>query len=274
MDTSTLIVVFLLVTAASLASYALSHWSSIRGAIGLSWAATSLGTTMLLVAAAIVVLTFVFRGPLWRPNLGAEQPMRERAAASEETSASELEASLVPSGAVGISPAVASQSAHSPRNRRSLEDDSLVPTPSEPQVSKAPPAPSGPKLSSAPAGAFKDNDLWGATRCVHAYHPGSDLTEWKIDNDCDLPVGVRVSGCDANAGPCGPMIFPSKLQRPITLEEQTVFGFNVSYVACFASTAAVIYLIGAPSEERATDAWREQFEVARSGDSCLLQIRN
>lgn len=85
MDTSTLLVVFLLVTAATLASYALSQWSTIRGALGFGWAATSIGTTMLLTAAVIVVLTFVFRGPLWRPALGIEQQMRETAGAAEET---------------------------------------------------------------------------------------------------------------------------------------------------------------------------------------------
>src|SRR5687767_15812675 len=117
MDTSTLIVVFLLVTAASLASYALSHWSSIRGALNLSWAATSIGTTMLLVAAAIVVLTFVFKGPLWRPNLGAEQSMHERAAAPEETSARRLDTSLVSPEAAPTQPATSSQTARSSRSR-------------------------------------------------------------------------------------------------------------------------------------------------------------
>lgn len=273
MDTSTLIVVFLLVTAASLASYALSHWSSVRGVVNMGWAATSLGTTMLLVAAAIVVLTFVFRGPLWRPNLGGEQQVRERAAAPEETSARRREASSPSSGAASTSAAGANQAARSSRDRHAAEDlsDSMV---GEPQTTTAAITPSKTRLSSAPAAAYRNDDPWAATRCVHVYHPGSDLTEWKIDNDCDLPVGVRISGCDANTGPCGPMIFPSKLQRPIALDEQIVYGASIHHVACFAATASVIYLISAPSEERATDSWREQFAAARASDSCLLQIQN
>lgn len=271
MDTSTLIVVFLLVTAASLASYALSHWGLIRGALNLSWAATSIGTTMLLVAAAIVVLTFVFRGPLWRPNLGAEQQMHERAVASEEISARQLESSLIPSGAAQTSALAGNHSARSPRNRHEA-DVSPAATAIEPEASKAATAPSHTRLSSTPPGAFRIDDPWGATRCVHVYHPGSDPTEWKIDNDCDLPVGVHVTGCDKGAGPCGSMVLPSKGQRPIPLEEQIVYGHNVRHVACFAATASVIYVISAPSEERATDSWREQFEAARMSDSCLLSI--
>ena len=255
MDTSTLIVVFLLVTAASLASYALSHWSSIRGALGLSWAATSIGTAMLLVAAAIVVLTFVFKGPLWRPNLGTEQQMTQRAVASEETSARAIEAFLVPSGTADTSATSAKPTARSSRNRRS-DDDSPTSSNNQPQEMKAAVTPSTTRLNAAPSGASRDNDPWGATRCVHAYHPGNDLTEWKIENDCDLPVGVLVSGCDKGAGPCGPMIFPTKAQRPITLKEQIVFASSINYVACFAATPSVIHLIGAPSEERSTDSWR------------------
>lgn len=259
MDTSTLIVVFLLVTAASLASYALSHWSSIRGALGVGWAATSIGTTMLLVAAAVVVLTFVFKGPLWRANLGVEQQMQERAAASEETSARDLGAS--PLGAANTSKsATASSTTETVRKRRDFDDSPDAPA-NEPQASKAAPPPSPSKLSSAPSRVFRDSD---PSRCVHVYHPGSDPTEWKIDNDCDLPVGIRISKRQ--------MILPAKSQRPVTLAEQTVFG-DGSFNACFAATSEAIYLLGAPSEERATDSWREQFEAARMSDGCLAGIQ-
>jgi hypothetical protein len=58
MDASTLLVVFLLVSAASLASYLLSQWSPIRDSDrSLGWAAISIGTTLLLATAAIAVLT-------------------------------------------------------------------------------------------------------------------------------------------------------------------------------------------------------------------------
>jgi hypothetical protein len=276
MDTSTLIVVFLLVTAASLASYALSHWSSIRGALNLSWAATSIGTTLLLVAAAIVVLTFVFKGPLWRPNLGAEQPMRERSAAPQETSAQRPETSLVSSGAAHTSAATANQTASSSRSRH-IDDDSPIPTAGEPQPTKAAITASTTRPSSSFLGAYQDGDPWAATRCVTVYNPGSDPMQWKIENDCDLPVGIVVSICAKNGQHCVPgpqLIFPAKRQRPITLEEQMVLGYSVRHVACFVATAEAVYFIGARTEERATDAWREQFAAARASDGCLLRIQN
>src|ERR1044072_4755818 len=187
MDTSTLIVVFLLVTAASLASYALSHWSSIRGSLGVSWAATSVGTTMLLVAAAIVVLTFVFRGPLWRANLGAEQQMHERDAAPEETMARSLEAALAPAEAAEAPAAPAKSSARNNRTRRSA-DDSLTSDSGDQQPVRvaSTPAAAPTQSSSSFLGGFKEDDPWAATRCVTVYHPGSDPTRWKIENDCDL----------------------------------------------------------------------------------------
>src|SRR5687767_890905 len=278
MDTSTLIVVFVFVTAASLASYALSHWSSIRGALNLSWAATSIGTTLLLVAAAIVVLTFVFKGPLWRPNLGAEQPMHERAAAPEETSARRLDTSLVSPGA-GAGPtqaATSSQTARSSRSRH-MDDDSPIATASEPQPTTAAITASTTRPSSSFLGAYKDDDPWAATRCVTVYNPGSDPMQWKIENDCDLPVGIVVSICAKDGQHCVPgpqLIFPAKRQRPITLDEQMVVGYSVRHVACFVATAEAVYLIGARSEERATDAWREQFDAARTSDGCLQRIKN
>lgn len=278
MDTSTLIVVFLLVTAATLASYALSHLSSIRSAFTLTWAATSLGTAMLLVAAAVVVLTFVFRGPLWRPNLDFEQQMPERAAASEETSISRREASLAPAGATDTSGGTAERTQRSARNRRSFED-APASSADEPKSMQAAPvtSPMTPRASSSFLGAFKEEDPWAATRCVTTYQPGDDPMRWKIENDCDLPVGVVISICAQDGQNCAPgtqVIFPAKRQRPITLEQQTVIGYGVRHTACFVATAEAVYLIGARSEERATDGWREQFEAARASDGCLMRIQN
>lgn len=260
MDTSTLLVVFLLVTAATLASYALSHWNSIRGVIGVATA--SIGTTMLLVAAAIVVLTFVFRGPLWRPNLGTEQELREAAAAAKETSR-RLAASPF---AAAASAAGNETSARTVGQRESPAGGSPVLPVRKEQTSK--PAatqtaePGKSTRSSQPVSAFTDADPWAATRCVYASNRDLSMRQRKIDNDCDTPVGVVVGGRS--------IILPLPAQRPISLDERTI-DFD-TYTACFVSTAEAIDLIGASSEERSTAQWRHQFDQARLKDGCLTRL--
>jgi hypothetical protein len=264
MDTSTLLVVFLLVMAASLASYALSHWSSIRSAIGVGWAATSIGTTMLLTAAAIVVLTFVFRGPLWRPNLGAEQQSREAGAASKETS-HRISASPV----AVTNAATAEQTSESVANRQS---SGRSPAAVGANQQTQPPAATRTTQSnnddrnSQPGSAFKDADPWAATRCVYVFNPDlSDPTRWKIENGCDAPVGIVVD-------PDRSIILPAPAQRPITLDEQTLRVSRANYRACFVATSQAITLISAPSEERSTPEWHQQFVSARANDGCLVRL--
>jgi hypothetical protein len=271
MDIATLVVVFLLVTAATLASYALSHWSWVRGTVGAGWAATSIGTTMLLVAAAIVVLTFVFKGPLWQRNLGMEQRLREAAVASKEILPREAIASA---SADSSAPALPTTSHEAPRTPATTAN-SPAPAAAEEQPQDPAVARVVAQMFAGPSSplqpAFNALDPWAATRCVRAYHPGSDDTEWKIENECDPPVGLIISGCDYEQE-CGSKVVPSKLQRSIPLDEQTAHGRDVRVRACFADTPSVIYLMGAASEERATNTWREQFEAARANDGCLLRI--
>jgi hypothetical protein len=280
MDTSTVLVVFLLVTAATLASYALSHWSWLRGTIGsFGWAATSIGTTMLLTAAAIVVLTFVFRGPLWRPNFATEQQLRETATAANERPARQRTASAVPIESENSSGATASQAERAAGNRD--EDAGSVASTSNNERLQMPTSArsaeqnkSGRSEGSLPV--FADSDPWAATRCVHVLNPDlGEPTRWKVENDCDVPVGVIVTVCAGSARRCvdQPMIFPTKMQRPIPLAEQTVYGDEVRHVACFAGTASAIYLLGAPSEERSTSEWHEQFTTLRQTDGCLSRLQ-
>lgn len=276
MDTSTLLVVFLLVTAATLASYALSHWSSIRGAVGLGWATTSIGTTMLLTAAAIVVLTFVFKGPLWRPNLATEQQFSSRAAASQEISARPLTASILPTGAAGAPSATANETTR-PFGSHYEAGGPPAAIGNKQQPLRAATSPSTPEPPPESLRAFKEDAPWVATRCVHIYNPGSDTTQWKIENDCGVPVGIIVSVCAKGAQECAPgrqMIFPSKPQRSIALDEQIVTGQSIRHVACFLATSKAVHLIGAPSEERASAEWREQFESVRVSDGCLSRVQS
>jgi hypothetical protein len=267
MDTSTLLVVFLLVTAATLASYALSHWSSIRGAIGLGWAATSIGTTMLLTAAAIVVLTFVFRGPLWRPDLGSGQQLRETAAASEETLSRRIAASPFSTTGTAAADQTSSRAAGEPHRRRTDSSPASIGSEKQTPTSGTTPATASTQAErgSQPVSQFRDADPWAATRCVYAVNFGVSEPMQKLVNECNAPVGISYAG--------GSTILPAQAQRPVTLDEQTVPA-GASYTACFIATSKAMTLIGAPMEERSTPEWREQFESARVSDSCLLRLRN
>lgn len=258
MDTSTLLVVFLLVMVATLASYALSHWSSTRGSLGAGWAATSIGTTLLLTAAAIVILTFVFRGPLWRPNLGTEQQMRE-AAAVEELSRRIAASPFGPSESTSTSHPSTNQAARLDADRSDIEaSPAPVVSKQAAQSSVATPSTSGRSWQPAPA---KGETLWGAARCVYVFNPDpSQPARWKVDNGCDTPVVVLLAGRS--------IVLPAPGQRPVTLDEQTAGSGD--YTACFVVTADAIAVIGAPSEERATPQWRAQFESVLAHDACLL----
>ena len=230
-----------------------------------SYAATSVGTTLLLIAAAIVVLTFIFRGPLWRPNIGIEQQLHERStAASKEISARPLQASAFPIAAAETSGTTASRTVRTSSDR-DAPAGSLRAVDAKRQPLMAATTPAGAELDPEPLRTFKNDDPWAATRCVYAYNPGSDTTQWKIVNGCEVPVGVVIDGRS--------LILPSPAQRPVTLEEQTVQADNIRYTACFVATPKARALIGAPSEERSSPAWREQFESARVNDGCLSLLR-
>jgi len=229
-----------------------------------------IGTSMLLAAAAIVLLTFVLRGPLWQAHLGSGQKLRESAAASKETSTREFKPSALSTVAASTSSASASQTSRTaaPDRHRSRTDDSSgsIGNNSPLQIAATTTRPNG-ERSSQPLTASRDADPYAATRCVNVYNPGSDPSQWKIENGCDKPVGISLDSGRS-------LILPAPTQRPVTHDEQIVYAASVRHTACFVSTGSAIYLLGAPGEERSTAEWREQFEAARANDGCLLQLQN
>lgn len=281
MDASTLLIVFLLVSAATLASYALSHWSAVRGSTrGVGWAATSVGTTLLLTAAVIVVLTLVFRALLWSPNPEAASEPRESATSLRkastqaitglETSPREATASATPTNRTPRSGAN-EQATTSTAAARSETTQPIKPGESHSSEQTT----LGRNAASVPV--FAELDPWAATRCVIVYNPdASEPTRWKIENGCDTPVGIVLSTCSAASTGCNTrdLIFPAALQRPITQDEQTVLAPEVRYVACFVATSPAIQMIGEPGEARSSRAWREQFDAVRAGDGCLMRVQS
>lgn len=223
-----------------------------------------IGTSMLLMAAAIVMLTFVFRGPLWRPSLG--QPLPKSGAASEETSSRRIAASPFQATVAPSTTSATADSTARAADRKHKADASPAPVDNKQQAQPSSTTSSTNERSSQPLPAFRDADPWAATKCVYALDLGlSQPPRWKIENGCDTPVGVSFYSE-------GSMILPAPAQRPVALDEQTVRA-GVRYVACYVATAKAISLIGAPSEERSTPAWREQFEAARVNDACLLRLQ-
>jgi hypothetical protein len=227
-----------------------------------------IGTSMLLAAASIVLLTLVLRGPLWQAHLGSGQRLHETADASKETSRRPIKPSAPPTVAANTSSAPASQTsrtAAADRYRSGADGSSVSIGNNSPAQNAATTRPTS-ERSSQPVTALRDADPVAATRCVYVYNPGSDPSQWKVENGCDRPVGIFLDSGRS-------LSLPAPTQRPVTLDEQIVYAGNVHHRACFVSNWTAIYLIGAPSEERSTPEWREQFEAASASDGCLSQLQ-
>lgn len=290
MDTSTWLIVFLLLGAASLASYLLSYWSTSRGGSSVGWAATSIGTTLLLTAAAIAVLAFVFRSLLWPPqggeHQGGEQARRGSATTLEKISALGVAEAEAPTEATSKS-ATSVSGARTAPNRRAAEAASAIKQERVRTLISGEPsteAQNKPGRSSAPLPVFVENDPWAATRCVYVFNPDlSDPTRWKIENGCDVPVGIILSSCPEGPVGCNDRaswkyppqdtMFPAQLQRPVTHDEQTVYAQEVRYVACFVATPDAIQMLGEPREKQLSRAASERFESARATDGCLMRVQ-
>lgn len=290
MDAATLVVVFLLVTAASLASYLWSQCISIRS-INISWVAISIGTILLLTAAAIVVLTVGLLPTLrLSPNIESAEQMRksaqfgrgaaervlDRQEAPMETSSATIRAGAPT--ARGDSSAAGGSIAEGHSEQRSGALSSLQP-PGAPREVKSGAAPQGVGL------VFTEADPWAATNCVLAFNPDpANPARWTIENECGAPVGVVFASCSKSPPECSSqsasweyqiegMILPGKAQRPVTDKEVTQYGSQIRYVACMVAAPLTIKLIGQSSESRSSPSWLEQFDATRKGDECLTRVQ-
>jgi hypothetical protein len=288
MDASTLVIAFLLVTAASLAGYLLSQWSSVRsGSIGIGWVAISIGITLLLAAAAIVVLTVGLLSELrLSPNIESAEPRRRSTQAGSGTAERVLDRQEAPMPA-----APTGRGGSRTAGRHIAEDLSEQPgggieTASALSSLQRPGASREAKASHGGGLVFTDADPWAATNCVFALNlDPADLTRWTIENECGAPVGIVFASCSKSPWECTDrqfasweyqvdgMILPGKIQRPVTYEEQTRYGNQIRYVACMVATPLAIELIGQDRESRSSSSWSEQFDAARNDDECLARVR-
>jgi hypothetical protein len=288
---TTALLIFLLVCAASLASYLFSRWLAARTGRTIGWAAIALGTVFLLAAATIAVLATGLLSALQWPERAADE-------ASTPAQVGDLSPVPEPAHGEGTEQQTAGQSiqARTGTAARPRTGDRPVGATSPAQsaagetqwVEKISSSGTSADAASAPppgraAGVIVNP--WAATRCVRAFHPDpEDLDRWSIENECLGPVAVLLAICMQSADECnarqavswkyqrGGMILPAKAQRPVSVLEDTLRGRQVRFVACFVTTPAAIGLIGSNSETRAS-AWLEQFATARENDECLADVQ-
>jgi len=92
---------------------------------------------------------------------------------------------------------------------------------------------------------LEDLSFWGATRCVLALRlDPEDLETWILINECAVDVRILVATCASPLEEClqrraaswsyvrDGVFLPAKATRSVALDEQTVHGRHLRYVAC------------------------------------------
>jgi hypothetical protein len=287
---STLLVVLLLVLAASLASCLVSQWISPRsGGSTVGWAGISLGTLLLLAAAVIVVVSISWLptirvsgndrlsehrigtersdGRIAQPESARESTKSSRSTTSTGATTTGIAAEHIEAGAHGELGALTAATSPGPGEETRAEGiDSVALV--DVRVS------------------YTTTDPWAATRCVRAFHPDpEDLSRWSLENECGLPVGIVFAACALSSPECderrsttwkypvGGVILPAKAQRPVTAGEETQYGRQIRHIACIVTTPVAVKLIGLDSETRSSTSWLEQFAAAREQDPCLARVQ-
>lgn len=283
MDASTLVIAFLLVTAASLASYLLSQWGPIRSSnTSISWLAIGIGITLLLAAAAIVVPTVeLLSGLRLSPDIESAEPRRKSTQSGSETAERVLSRQEAPTTAAptdrGVSPGARRYIAEErSEHRGGIETASMLSSQQPPGTSREA------KVSHGVGVVFTEEDPWAATNCVYAFNRDpTDLSRWTIENECGAPVGMVFAFCSRCSDrqttswvyQIDGMILPGRAQRPVTSEEETRYGDQIRYVACTVATPLASRLIGQNSEIRSSTSWVQQFDAARNDDECLRRVQ-
>jgi len=288
-DAATLVVAFLLVTMASLAGYLLSQWGFIGNSnvsiIG--WLGISIGTLLLLGAAAIVLLTVGLLPELPQmPNIEWLEQRRKSAQSDGTTAERRLD---LREGRTDATAATPTDRGVAPAESRSIAGGAAKDR-NRFETTASSPQPSGSSREDKSSTAlprvglvFMEADPWAATKCVYAINLDPGLSRWKIENECGTPVGVVLASCSKGPRECGlastsweyrrdGMILPGKIQRPVTDKEETQYGTQIRYVACVLATPVTIELIGQSGESRSSPSWSGNFAAARVDDECLRRV--
>jgi hypothetical protein len=261
----TVLLVALLITAASLASY---FWSQSRviyyrgkafplAGVG-AGASLLIGTVVLIVLAAILLARF---------NL-ADFDVQEMI----EATVSNPQATR-PNPFAPVSKSTPEPKTKSDPSKTAAGGDALGRERGN-DVASSSPRPSVARNASSHVAANIDAnrvvappivDLWAATRCVVPIRREWDgVTRWTIVNDCGAPVGV-LAASEA-------LVLPAKYQRSVTEAEERIDTTSLHHSACLVTNPRAIRLIGMNIETRRTADWQAEFATARQEDPCLSAI--
>lgn len=269
-SSSTWLVVVLLASVAMLGSYLLSHGSILRtSGRTLAWTGLSAGTLLLLAAAALVSLSMYSMATLhlsWPEALAGYfiKPAQPDPDAGFQAHATDVYAAPATQNAASRAAERANARNRSGANAVEVANrtasQALVQS-----ISKVGDALPVARIATPAA----TTDLWAATACVGLMHRDpANPPRTAVINNCTGPVVVVFQSCPQSD--CSTMVLPGSAQRSVVDGYETRYGMNIRYVACQVTLPAAIDLIGMPSEQRDSDAWRAAFAAARHQDHCLL----
>ncbi|MBB6093708.1 hypothetical protein HNQ60_002589 [Povalibacter uvarum] len=268
--------VLLLAVAASLSSYLLSRLGALRGMRPAGRLAIAGATSLFLVAVTIAVLS----SSRWASlvSWSADPPVDEGIAIPGRVLAIP---GVIPQEVPRSDPAEPTNTAR--RAISSRTDPLSISTTAVRSSIEEPPhqqlTANRTDYRAVPASVSRTDaappDIWGATRCVRLFSRNPDnVLRWTMENECDRPVGIAVTGCNESGSQCeyAGVVLPLKAQRFVLDSEETVYGAVIRFEACLITNQQAYNLIGAALEVRSTDEWRAQWAAVQSRDACLSRV--
>jgi len=285
----TLLVIALVVLAASLASYGLSQWLARRGnerlGIGLA-----LGAALLLTAIVMVVLAgrSIFRIELALFDNAAEQAIEPASPGVRTTVHAEngVEKTAVGVAHVRTDATLRTANPANDHARLATNQSAAAATGAIASASSSAPDPRTATGPSVPYEPIANTEPWAATRCVFAIQPDpADLHLWRLENECGAAVGILVASCEGSRLQCSDerstswkyperaMLLPAKATRSVTYAEQAQRGRHLRYAACQIGVVHALELANIEMQSRAAH-WLSQFDTATQDDGCLSRVGN
>jgi len=274
-----------LILTASLASYLLGLWPVLHKGGELSRVGIAIGTMLLLVAVALIVVSMDPFRDLEDAADSSDSPNRDAGGARSALRPERLSANEPNENPHDHSGEVA--------QTRASSSGSIEARPaSQPGSQWASHGAAGTELATSRGEAGRRTEFrsahfgtnpWSATQCVFAIQPDpADASLWWLENECGAPVSIIIASCEEDASRCsgsrgwkyhpGGMVLPNKARRSVTYAEQTQRGRTIRYLACVVTAPKGIELIDFRADPRSSSGWLERFAAARTDDECLARV--